>query len=92
MNAQAYTVGRHIVFADGQYAPSTPRGQSLLAHELTHVVQQSKGLAARKPGHADSPFEQEAERNARLFATHHPLRFEHTPLRLAKRDDGGTVT
>ena len=40
VNAHAYTVGEHIVFARGRYAPSTPAGQKLLAHELTHVVQQ----------------------------------------------------
>jgi hypothetical protein len=33
----------HIGFAAGQYAPETPQGQKLLAHELTHVVQQGGG-------------------------------------------------
>ena len=42
--AHAYTVGSHIVFDQGQYAPSTRKGQQLLAHELTHVAQQSGGL------------------------------------------------
>ncbi|MFZ4859036.1 MAG: DUF4157 domain-containing protein [Desulfuromonadaceae bacterium] len=42
VNAHAYTVGNDIVFGAGQYAPSTHSGQRLLAHELTHVVQQSK--------------------------------------------------
>ncbi len=41
VNALAYTVGRNIAFAAGQYAPGTPAGRRLLAHELTHVVQQS---------------------------------------------------
>lgn len=40
MSASAYTAGRDIVFADGQYAPESPGGRALLAHELTHVVQQ----------------------------------------------------
>ena len=40
VNAHAYTVGPHIVFAAGRYSPSTLAGQRLLAHELTHVVQQ----------------------------------------------------
>src|SRR5512133_2961401 len=40
VNALAYTVGRDIVFATGRYAPATPAGRGLLAHELTHVVQQ----------------------------------------------------
>ncbi|MGH9586170.1 MAG: eCIS core domain-containing protein [Acidobacteriaceae bacterium] len=40
VNAHAYTVGNHIVFAPGMYTPHSPSGQRLLAHELTHVVQQ----------------------------------------------------
>ena len=40
VNALAYTVGQDVVFASGQYAPATSTGQRLLAHELTHVVQQ----------------------------------------------------
>jgi len=41
MNALAYTMGPHIVFAPGQFAPYSHEGKKLLAHELTHVVQQS---------------------------------------------------
>jgi hypothetical protein len=41
VNARAYTVGRHVVFAPHEYAPGFINGQRLLAHELTHVVQQS---------------------------------------------------
>ena len=41
VNALAYTVGRDIVFGAGQYAPQTSAGQKLLAHELTHFIQQS---------------------------------------------------
>lgn len=41
MNALAYTMGPHIVFAPGQFAPDSDEGKRLLAHELTHVVQQS---------------------------------------------------
>ena len=40
VNALAYTVGRDVVFGTGQYAPGTSEGRRLLAHELTHVVQQ----------------------------------------------------
>jgi len=42
-NARAFTTGRDIVFGDGEYAPDAPGGQQLLAHELTHVVQQNAG-------------------------------------------------
>jgi len=44
VNALAYTVGQNIVFASGQYEPWTFSGQRLLAHELTHVIQQDKSL------------------------------------------------
>lgn len=40
VNAAAYTVGNHIVFGAGRYAPETVTGKRLLAHELAHVVQQ----------------------------------------------------
>ena len=40
LGARAFTYGNHIVFADRQYSPGTQRGKRLLAHELTHVVQQ----------------------------------------------------
>lgn len=43
VNARAYTVGSNVVFGSGQYSPSSRSGQHLLAHELTHVVQQSQG-------------------------------------------------
>ncbi|MBD0372210.1 MAG: DUF4157 domain-containing protein [Pyrinomonadaceae bacterium] len=41
MNALAYTAGHNIVFGAGQFAPATPEGRHLIAHELAHVVQQS---------------------------------------------------
>ena len=40
VSARAYTVGQDVVFGAGQYTPGTEGGKSLLAHELTHVVQQ----------------------------------------------------
>jgi hypothetical protein len=40
INALAYTVGQNVVFGTGQYAPATMNGNRVLAHELTHVVQQ----------------------------------------------------
>jgi len=41
VNAHAYTLGNNIVFGAGQFAPGTQEGRFLMAHELTHVVQQS---------------------------------------------------
>jgi len=46
LHARAYTVGRDVVFAAGQFAPDTTAGKTLLAHELTHVVQQRMGEPA----------------------------------------------
>src|SRR5262249_44836066 len=45
--ARAYTAQNHIVFSRGEYAPHTTEGRRLLAHELTHVVQQGAGGAER---------------------------------------------
>ena len=42
LDARAYTSGAHLVFDSGEYAPATSAGRHLLAHELTHVVQQSR--------------------------------------------------
>lgn len=43
VNARAYTVGRAIAFGSGAYNPHSKDGRQLLAHELSHVVQQSEG-------------------------------------------------
>jgi hypothetical protein len=42
INALAYTIGQNVVFRSGRYEPGTKEGRKLLAHELTHVVQQSQ--------------------------------------------------
>lgn len=46
IHARAYTAGQDIAFGAGEYSPDTSRGQELLAHELTHVVQQTSGGGA----------------------------------------------
>lgn len=47
INARAFTAGSHIVFGRGEYAPESPSGQKLMAHELTHVLQQRHGVVQR---------------------------------------------
>lgn len=42
LNARAYTLGRDVIFGQGQYMPNTSEGKRLLAHELSHVIQQFK--------------------------------------------------
>jgi hypothetical protein len=44
VNALAYTVGRDVIFARGRYSPGAGVGRQLLAHELSHVVQQSGAM------------------------------------------------
>ena len=46
IHARAYTVGHDIVFAPGEYRPAERSSQALIAHELTHVLQQSGGSQA----------------------------------------------
>ena len=48
INALAYTSGNDIVFNQGQYSPGTSTGKKLLAHELTHVVQQNNSIQPKK--------------------------------------------
>jgi len=66
VDARAYTVGRHIVFGSGAYAPHTTAGRRLLVHELAHTVQQADAPAAGPLtiGPPDDAFEREAERLA----------------------------
>lgn len=55
INAKAYSYQNHIAFASGQYNPDTSEGKKLLAHELTHTLQQSGGIK-RKPLNSRPPF------------------------------------
>jgi len=65
LSSLAYTVGRDIHFAAGQYQPSSESGQRLIAHELTHTVQQGPGGAVTQAklevSGADSATETEAD-------------------------------
>jgi len=49
VHARAYTVGNEIVFDDDSYDPTSAKGRKMLAHELTHVGQQSDGEVAGTP-------------------------------------------
>jgi hypothetical protein len=57
LNARAFTVGTDIAFDSGEYQPGTESGRHLLAHELTHTIQQTGGVATkrlqRKPSDED---------------------------------------
>jgi hypothetical protein len=69
VHARAYSVGENIVFGQGHYAPRTTGGARLLAHELTHVVQQRRGAAAGQADR-DASEDDHAERGARSVADH----------------------
>ena len=71
VQAHAYTVGSDVVFQSGQYTPESESGKKMLAHELTHVVQQRSGPVAGTPApsgikisHPSDTFEQAAESSA----------------------------
>jgi outer membrane protein OmpA-like peptidoglycan-associated protein len=68
VNALAYTVGKDVVFASGRYMPQTTTGKKVLAHELTHVLQQGSmsnpAIATLKVGSSNDFYEQEAEAQA----------------------------
>ncbi len=50
LGAETFTRGEDIHFAPGAYEPNSPRGQELLGHELTHVVQQRQGRVGLAKG------------------------------------------
>lgn len=71
VQAHAYTVGSDVVFQSGKYAPESDSGKRMLAHELTHVVQQRTGPVAGTPAPGgikvsdpSDSFEQAAESSA----------------------------
>ena len=77
IGALAFTTGNSIHFAPGHYQPNTPQGRQLLAHELTHVVQQRSGRVRNPFGSSlaivqDTALEAEAERMALRLATSRP--------------------
>ena len=57
VSARAFTVGRHMVFGGGEYSPGTTEGRTLLAHELTHTIQQGAATAGpiRRQGAPAAP-------------------------------------
>lgn len=69
LQARAFTTGHDIFFRSGEYNPATSSGRELLAHELTHVVQQSGDVRLKLTvSTPDDEYEQEAERVGRAVA------------------------
>ena len=72
LDARAFTTGQDIFFRQGEYDPGSSKGSKILAHELTHVLQQRGGaiqtkLRVGKPG---DKYEQEADRTAQAVVKH----------------------
>lgn len=70
--AQAFTVGSDIYFGAGRWRPDTLEGQRLLGHELSHVVQQRRGLSRSALLHDESTYESEADRGGLAFEANQP--------------------
>ncbi|HRW06065.1 MAG TPA: DUF4157 domain-containing protein [Caldilineaceae bacterium] len=74
LGAKAFTTGQDIFFRDGEYSPGSSGGQELIAHELTHVVQQGSGAVgaggeAMRVNAPDDQFEQEADSVAKTVTS-----------------------
>ena len=69
LNAVAYTVGNDVVFGAGSFDSQSKQGKHLLAHELAHVVQQSRGGDAPASFNTGSGLEQAANRAAAEFSS-----------------------
>ncbi|MGE3154216.1 MAG: DUF4157 domain-containing protein [Nitrospiraceae bacterium] len=103
VSAHAYTVGHHMVFGPGQFSPETHGGRRLLAHELTHVLQQgasghsatgsgSLGIQRQGVKGRTRPPTTETEGcdpslQSDLKTMHHPAR-EHVERAIASLDPG----
>jgi hypothetical protein len=100
VSAQAYTVGQDLVFDHGRYQPDADDGKRLLAHELTHVVQQSRGPVSGRPSPdglllsaPDDPFEREAQQVASdvVFAAGDYSPDTHTGQRLLTHEPAHVI-
>ena len=96
VNALAYTVGRDVVFGKGEYEPGTSEGKRLMAHELTHVVQQGGVISGplNGIGSSTSASEQEATSMVECVGQSMPHRsplfaFSHSQGTLQRQSDAG---
>ncbi|MEX8521101.1 MAG: DUF4157 domain-containing protein [Leptothrix sp. (in: b-proteobacteria)] len=86
VGAHAYTVGERIIFGATAPSMSTKAGQRLLAHELTHVVQQTSGGL----GQSDAALEREADRSEQAFDSNVALEVSgRTSPHMQRKETGG---
>jgi hypothetical protein len=90
VQAKAFTTGNEIVFNSGNYQPDTSEGKHMLAHELTHVVQQRSGPVAgtsrgdgTKVSDPSDSFEREAEATASKVMSNDHAGHDHVPAAAA---------
>ena len=101
LNAEAFTVGGDIHFAEGRYQPDTLPGRHLLAHELTHTVQQegrraggSVSMSSAAVSQPRDAAEQEAEGIADRVAEGSMVEADPiaSPVRIQRQDDGSEAS
>jgi hypothetical protein len=92
LGAQAFTIGNHVAFAAGRYQPHTTEGQRLIAHELTHVVQQRQGISgvllAEGIGRPGDGYERQADDMAERYTRGGPAARAYAG---AKRNGAGAA-
>jgi len=91
VGARAYTIGRHIVMGSGEYQLASPAGQRLLAHELTHTIQQGESAGAAQSltlGDPNASAEREADRAAGMVVeSGQSITLAGKPLEISRRAD-----
>lgn len=99
LGAAAFTTGQHLFFGSGEYDPSSASGRRLLAHELTHVIQQAgAGPSDPRVSEPGDSAEREADRLgesvAEVLEDDHPAGAASGPgsvQRLSPRGTGSTI-
>lgn len=93
MSAHAYTVGNHVVFGSNQFAPGTATGRRLMAHELTHVVQQGGAgrLSLQRDEKKGKPKDDAAKQQPAPVTPDPATAYFHIVVRDAGLDLGGGV-
>lgn len=86
LNAQAFTVGNDVYFNEGKYSPHSDNGKHLLAHELTHTVQQGGGIGRKIQKLGANPGCNKVQSNAIHQAIYNARGWTNTTLRTIASD------
>lgn len=90
LGARAFTYGNNIYFNQGEYDPGTSKGKHLLAHELTHTIQQSNGIH-RAPDIQKQEVQRQPGRQNWAYSQQLTFQFEvDKPLPAAKKYEKGS--